>query len=176
MGVFYHEEQPNHPKRCKFLPAALREVLSHCRTFADRLSTASLDEDFPMSDFDEEQEVNLPHYFTFIIYFFQNFLPCYNMFESREKFHLKDFWVVLVIFLCFLFRWLFRKSEAEPWKDRSASLAYFETVFPGFTLRQQKNYISLKWNQNKGREAMKKTKKEKNFCLLVVVSRTVRVQ
>ncbi|XP_057424458.1 uncharacterized protein LOC130718038 [Lotus japonicus] len=57
MGVFYHEEPQNHTKRCKFLGATLKEVFSHCQTFSRRLSTASLEEEFPMSDLDEEQEV-----------------------------------------------------------------------------------------------------------------------
>ncbi|KAF7817513.1 uncharacterized protein G2W53_031482 [Senna tora] len=59
MGVFYHEEPPSNPaaKRCRCLAATLKEVFSQCRNFAGRLSTASLEEDFPISDFDEEQEV-----------------------------------------------------------------------------------------------------------------------
>ncbi|XP_061343623.1 uncharacterized protein LOC133289652 [Gastrolobium bilobum] len=57
MGVFYHEEPPNHHrKRCKYLGATLKEVFSHCQTFTRRLSTASLEEECPISDFDEEQE------------------------------------------------------------------------------------------------------------------------
>ncbi|XP_028802939.1 uncharacterized protein LOC114758086 isoform X2 [Neltuma alba] len=59
MGVFYHEDAPNHttPRRYKCLAATLKEAFSHCRTFRGRLSTASLDEEFPNSDFDDEQEV-----------------------------------------------------------------------------------------------------------------------
>lgn len=59
MGVFYHEEPPNHTatKRYKCLAATLKEAFSHCRTSRGRLSTASLDEECPNSDFDEEQEV-----------------------------------------------------------------------------------------------------------------------
>jgi hypothetical protein len=59
MGVFYHEEQPNHSKRCKCFAAALKEVFSQCQTFgrSRRFSTTSLEEEFPISDLDEEQEV-----------------------------------------------------------------------------------------------------------------------
>ncbi|XP_061343154.1 uncharacterized protein LOC133289274 [Gastrolobium bilobum] len=57
MGVFYHEEPPKHPKRCKCIVATLKELFSHCQTFGGRLSTATLEEEYPMSDFDEEQEV-----------------------------------------------------------------------------------------------------------------------
>ncbi|RDX67405.1 hypothetical protein CR513_53719, partial [Mucuna pruriens] len=58
MGVFYHEEPPsNHPKRCKYLVATLKEVFSRCQTFAARLSTSSFEDDYPVSDFDEEQQV-----------------------------------------------------------------------------------------------------------------------
>ncbi|AES59474.1 hypothetical protein MtrunA17_Chr1g0153711 [Medicago truncatula] len=60
MGVFYHEEeQPNHSKRCKCFATALKEVFTHCQTFgrSRRLSTTSLEEEFPISDLDEEQEV-----------------------------------------------------------------------------------------------------------------------
>ncbi|KAJ1396935.1 hypothetical protein SESBI_32194 [Sesbania bispinosa] len=57
MGVFYHEEPPNSSKRCKCLAATLKEVFSHCQTFTRRLSSASLEEDYPISDLDEEQEV-----------------------------------------------------------------------------------------------------------------------
>ncbi|RDX76069.1 hypothetical protein CR513_43975, partial [Mucuna pruriens] len=57
-GVFYHEEPPNHTKRCKFLADTLKEVFSHCQTFSRRLSTASLEEECPIiDDVDEEQEV-----------------------------------------------------------------------------------------------------------------------
>lgn len=63
MGVFYNEESPNHSpaKRCKCIAATLKEVLSQCRSLGGRLSTGSLEEDIPISDFDEEQEVELPH-------------------------------------------------------------------------------------------------------------------
>ncbi|KAJ1376259.1 hypothetical protein SESBI_50132 [Sesbania bispinosa] len=61
MGFFYHDEEaPNHPKRCKFLVATLKEVFSRCQIFSGRLSTSSLEKEeyeYPMSDFDEEQEV-----------------------------------------------------------------------------------------------------------------------
>ncbi|KAK7291124.1 hypothetical protein RIF29_06030 [Crotalaria pallida] len=59
MGVFYHEEQPNHPKRCRDLAATLKEVFFHCQTFSRQLSTANLEveEELPISDLDEEQEV-----------------------------------------------------------------------------------------------------------------------
>ncbi|KAI4316721.1 hypothetical protein L6164_024674 [Bauhinia variegata] len=57
MGVFHHEEPPNDPKRCTCLAANLKEIFAHCRTFGGRLSTASLEEDYPISDFDEEQQV-----------------------------------------------------------------------------------------------------------------------
>ncbi|KAK7285071.1 hypothetical protein RJT34_19829 [Clitoria ternatea] len=58
-GVFYHEEPPNHTKRCKCLAESLREVFSYCQTFSRRLSTtASLKEDErQISDVDEEHEV-----------------------------------------------------------------------------------------------------------------------
>ncbi|KAJ1397410.1 hypothetical protein SESBI_31843 [Sesbania bispinosa] len=60
MGFFYHDEEAqNHPKRCKFLVATLKEVFSRCQFFSGRLSTSSLKKEYeyPMSDFDEEQEV-----------------------------------------------------------------------------------------------------------------------
>ncbi|KAG5033936.1 hypothetical protein AAZX31_04G037100 [Glycine max] len=57
MGVFYHEEPPNHPKRCKYLVATLKEVFSRCQTFAARLSTSSFEDECPVSDFDEKQEL-----------------------------------------------------------------------------------------------------------------------
>ena len=61
MGVFYHEELPNNPKRCKYLAATLKEVFCHCQTPGRQLSTTSLEEEFPISDLDEEQEVYSPH-------------------------------------------------------------------------------------------------------------------
>ncbi|KAB1220371.1 hypothetical protein CJ030_MR3G009831 [Morella rubra] len=58
MGVFYHEEpQPNSPKRCKFLIAALKDVFSYCHIFGGGISTPSLEEEYLTSDFDDEQEV-----------------------------------------------------------------------------------------------------------------------
>ncbi|KAG5018347.1 hypothetical protein JHK82_014296 [Glycine max] len=58
MGVFYHEEPPNHPKRCKYLVATfIKEVFSSCQSFAARLSTSSFEDEYPVSDFDEEQEL-----------------------------------------------------------------------------------------------------------------------
>ncbi|TKY75082.1 hypothetical protein E2542_SST03848 [Spatholobus suberectus] len=57
MGVFYHEETPNHPKRCKCLVATLKEVFSRCQTCAARLSTSSFEDEYPGSNFDEEEEV-----------------------------------------------------------------------------------------------------------------------
>ncbi|CAJ1973373.1 unnamed protein product [Sphenostylis stenocarpa] len=57
MGVFYHEEPPNQPKSCKYIAATLKEVFSSCQTFGARLSTSSFEDEYPLSDFDEEQEV-----------------------------------------------------------------------------------------------------------------------
>ncbi|CAL5205998.1 unnamed protein product [Lathyrus oleraceus] len=60
MGVFYHEEeQPNHSKRCKFFAASLKEVFSNCQAFGRtrRVSSTRLEDEFPISDLDEEQEV-----------------------------------------------------------------------------------------------------------------------
>ncbi|KAE9600044.1 hypothetical protein Lal_00045823 [Lupinus albus] len=57
MGVFYHEELSNHPKKCKYFAAILKEVFSHCQTFSRQLSSASLEEEWSISDLDEEQEV-----------------------------------------------------------------------------------------------------------------------
>ncbi|KAK7410024.1 hypothetical protein VNO78_00492 [Psophocarpus tetragonolobus] len=57
MGVFYHEEPPNPPKGCKYLVETVKEVFSRCQTFAARLSTSSFEDDYPVSDFDEEQEL-----------------------------------------------------------------------------------------------------------------------
>lgn len=60
MGVFYHEEPPNHPKRCKYLVATfIKEVFSSCQSFAARLSTSSFEDECPVSDFDEKQEVSI---------------------------------------------------------------------------------------------------------------------
>ncbi|PON39590.1 hypothetical protein PanWU01x14_303700 [Parasponia andersonii] len=58
MTVFYHEQPSNASKRCKFLAACLKEAFSNCHNFgAGRLSTSIADEDYPTSDFDDEQEV-----------------------------------------------------------------------------------------------------------------------
>ncbi|XP_058725173.1 uncharacterized protein LOC131596521 [Vicia villosa] len=60
MGVFYHEEeQANHSKRCKFFAVSLKEVFSNCQSFGRtrRVSSARLEDEFPISDLDEEQEV-----------------------------------------------------------------------------------------------------------------------
>ncbi|XP_027355622.1 uncharacterized protein LOC113865343 [Abrus precatorius] len=58
MGVFYHEEPPNHPKRCKCLVATyLKEAFSRCQSLGARFSTSTFEDEYPMSDFDEEQEV-----------------------------------------------------------------------------------------------------------------------
>ncbi|KOM51522.1 hypothetical protein LR48_Vigan09g018100 [Vigna angularis] len=57
MGVFYHEEPPNQPKICKYIVATLKEVFSSCQTLGARLSTSSFEDEYPVSDFDEEQEV-----------------------------------------------------------------------------------------------------------------------
>jgi len=59
MGVFYHEESPNQPKICKYIVATLKEVFSSCQTFGARLSTSSFEDEYPVSDFDEEQEVSV---------------------------------------------------------------------------------------------------------------------
>ncbi|KAI4336959.1 hypothetical protein L6164_015424 [Bauhinia variegata] len=56
MGVF-HKEPPNDPKRCKCIAATLKEIFAHRRRFGGRLSNASLEEDNPISNFDEEQQV-----------------------------------------------------------------------------------------------------------------------
>ncbi|TKY57799.1 hypothetical protein E2542_SST14852 [Spatholobus suberectus] len=56
-GVFYHEEPPNHTKRCKCLVGTLKEVFSHCQTFTRRHSTASLEEECPIIDKEQEEVV-----------------------------------------------------------------------------------------------------------------------
>lgn len=72
-GVFYHEESPNHTKRCKFLAETLREVFSYCQTFSRRLSTASLGEECPIiDDVDEEQEVLSSNPFEKVLHFEQS--------------------------------------------------------------------------------------------------------
>lgn len=65
MGVFYHEEeQVNHSKRCKFFAVSLKEVFSNCQSFGRtrRVSSARLEDEFPISDLDEEQEVLFIHF------------------------------------------------------------------------------------------------------------------
>ncbi|EXB50016.1 hypothetical protein L484_003373 [Morus notabilis] len=58
MTIFYHEEEPTNPsKRCKFLAACLKDAFSNCHDFGGCLSTSNPDEEYPTSDFDEEQEV-----------------------------------------------------------------------------------------------------------------------
>lgn len=58
MTVFYHEEEPTNPsKRCKFLAACLKDAFSNCHDFGGCLTTSNPDEEYPTSDFDEEQEV-----------------------------------------------------------------------------------------------------------------------
>ncbi|MED6192776.1 hypothetical protein PIB30_013411 [Stylosanthes scabra] len=61
MGVFYNkEQQPNQQhqsKRCKCMTETLKELFSLCQTFGGRLSNASLEEEYPMSDIEEELEV-----------------------------------------------------------------------------------------------------------------------
>lgn len=59
MGVFYHEEPPNQPKICKYIVATLKEVFSSCQTLGTRLSTSSFEDEYPVADFDEEQEVSV---------------------------------------------------------------------------------------------------------------------
>lgn len=67
MGVFYHEEPPNHSKRCKYLATTLKEVFFHCQTFRRRLSFSSLEEEYSISDFDEEQEVYIHFTILFLV-------------------------------------------------------------------------------------------------------------
>ncbi|KAJ7966644.1 Glucose-induced degradation protein like [Quillaja saponaria] len=60
MSVFYQEEEEepqNSSNRCKFLTATLKDAFSNCHIFGGRFSTSSLEDEFPISDFDEEQEV-----------------------------------------------------------------------------------------------------------------------
>ncbi|XP_057720946.1 uncharacterized protein LOC130935277 [Arachis stenosperma] len=61
MGVFYHEDPPNHhTKRCKIFAATIKEVFSfNCQNSCRKLSIASLDdEEFPaITDLEEEQQV-----------------------------------------------------------------------------------------------------------------------
>ncbi|MED6149206.1 hypothetical protein PIB30_060276 [Stylosanthes scabra] len=61
MGVFYNkEQQPNQhhqSKRCKCMTETLKELFSLCQSFGGRLSNASLEEGYPMSDIEEELEV-----------------------------------------------------------------------------------------------------------------------
>ncbi|GLT92246.1 hypothetical protein SLE2022_100930 [Rubroshorea leprosula] len=58
MGAFYHEEQPRHPKRCKFLATALKDALSNWHGFHGRqLSISGPEEESPVSEIDDEEEV-----------------------------------------------------------------------------------------------------------------------
>ena len=51
--MFYNEDPPNPSiKRC-----ILKEIFSNFRTFGWKLSSASLDEEYPPSDSDNEEEV-----------------------------------------------------------------------------------------------------------------------
>ncbi|KAL5558890.1 hypothetical protein UlMin_035101 [Ulmus minor] len=54
--MFYHEEPTNHSKKCKFLAACLKDAFSNCHNFG-RLSPSNPEEDYPASDFDDEEEV-----------------------------------------------------------------------------------------------------------------------
>ncbi|GMN35215.1 hypothetical protein TIFTF001_005143 [Ficus carica] len=58
MTVSYHQEEaPNPSKRCKFLAACLKDPFSNCHAFGTRLSASIPDEEYPTSDFDDEQDV-----------------------------------------------------------------------------------------------------------------------
>ncbi|GKV30417.1 hypothetical protein SLEP1_g39228 [Rubroshorea leprosula] len=57
MGAFYHEEQPRHPKRCKFLATALKDALSNWHGFHGRQLSISGPEESPVSEIDDEEEV-----------------------------------------------------------------------------------------------------------------------
>ncbi|XP_018816093.1 uncharacterized protein LOC108987614 [Juglans regia] len=58
MSVFYHEDPPpNSSKISKFLSAALKDAFCNCHNFGGRLPTAVREEEYPTSDFDDEQEV-----------------------------------------------------------------------------------------------------------------------
>ncbi|XP_062081730.1 uncharacterized protein LOC133788313 [Humulus lupulus] len=56
MTVCCHEEQSNPSKRCKFLAACIKEAFSNCHNFGGRISTLGQDEEYPTSDFDDEEE------------------------------------------------------------------------------------------------------------------------
>lgn len=56
MGVFYHEEQSNPSRKCKFFTATLKDAFSNCRT-CRRVSVSSPELEYPASDLDDEQEV-----------------------------------------------------------------------------------------------------------------------
>ncbi|KAM6578554.1 hypothetical protein CsatB_030391 [Cannabis sativa] len=56
MTVLCHEEHSNPSKGCKFLAACLKEAFSNCHNFRGRISTLGQDEEYPTSDFDDEEE------------------------------------------------------------------------------------------------------------------------
>jgi hypothetical protein len=57
MSVFYHEEPPNHSKKCKFLAATLKDVFSNCSACGGQISTPGPEEEYPTTDVDDDQEV-----------------------------------------------------------------------------------------------------------------------
>ncbi|KAL9385897.1 hypothetical protein Peur_022907 [Populus x canadensis] len=57
MSVFYHEEPPNHSKKCKFLAATLKDVFSNCSACGGQISTPGPEEEYPTTDVDDDQEI-----------------------------------------------------------------------------------------------------------------------
>ncbi|GAB4852111.1 hypothetical protein Ancab_016301 [Ancistrocladus abbreviatus] len=57
MTIFYHQQQRTSSNRCRFLTSALKDAFSNCHTCKPRQSFSAPEEDTPISDLDDEQEV-----------------------------------------------------------------------------------------------------------------------
>lgn len=56
MGVFYQEDPPNPSRKC-FLAGALKDAFCNCHTFSKPLPNSNNEDEYPTSDFDDEEEV-----------------------------------------------------------------------------------------------------------------------
>ncbi|GMH13802.1 hypothetical protein Nepgr_015643 [Nepenthes gracilis] len=57
MTFFDRDQSPSSSKRCRFLISVLKEVFSNCNTCIPCMSCSSQEDDIPIGDFDDEQEV-----------------------------------------------------------------------------------------------------------------------
>lgn len=56
MGVFYQEDPPN-PSRKSLLAAALKDAFCNCHNFSRQIPNSNTEDEYPTSDFDDEEEV-----------------------------------------------------------------------------------------------------------------------